>query len=200
MPAAWLAAALMIHPQPLPYAERLDSRPLDQINGIVIHCTETPGLATAREFGEQIVYTGSQTGNSGHFYIDLDGRIEQYVPLERVAHHVADMNDGTIGIELVNAGRWPDWLHSGSQLPDTPYPDAQIEALLELLQALEQQLPSLEWIAGHQDLDTRTVPASDNPDIQVPRKVDPGPMFPWGRVMAVSGLERMMVSRPPDRG
>lgn len=190
MSAGLLTAVLMIHQQPLPYADRLDSRPLDQITGVVIHCTETPDLATAREFGERIVHTGSQTGNSGHFYIDLDGRIEQYVPLEQVAHHVAGMNSGTIGIELVNTGRWPDWLHSESQLPDTPYPDVQIQALLELLEQLEQQLPSLEWIAGHQDLDTRRVPASDNPEILVPRKVDPGPMFPWGRVLSVSGLER----------
>lgn len=185
-----LAATLMIVQNPLPYAERLDARATEDIAGIVIHCTETPDLASAREVGEQIVYSGSQTGNSGHFYIDVDGGIEQYVPLERAAHHVAGQNRHTIGIELVNRGRWPDWFHSDSQQPDSPYSPAQIQALIELLQHLEQTLPSLQWIAGHQDLDTRQVAASDNPDIMVPRKIDPGPMFPWEQVLTAVRLEK----------
>lgn len=180
----------MISQNPLPYIEQLDQRELDEITGIVIHCTETPDLATARDFGEKILYDGSQTGNSGHFYIDLDGSIEQYVPLTHIAHHVSGHNRPSIGVELVNRGRWPDWLHSQSQQPETPYTPEQIQALIGLLQHLEQSLSGLEWIAGHQDLDTRKIGASDDSSIMISRKIDPGPQFPWEQVMTSNRLER----------
>lgn len=180
----------MISQNPLPYVEQLDQRELETITGVVIHCTETPDLSTARDFGEKIIYSGSQTGNSGHFYIDLDGSIEQYAPLNRIAHHVADHNLSTIGIELVNQGRWPDWLHSQSQQPNMPYPPEQILALTNLLQHLQEALPQLEWIAGHQDMDTRQIEASDNASIMILRKIDPGPMFPWEHVIEGTQLER----------
>ncbi len=188
--ATLLAGALMITQHPLPYAERLEIRVLESIQGVVIHCTETPDIETAREFGERIVYSGSQTGNSGHFYIDLDGRIEQYVPLIRVAHHVSGYNQNTIGIELVNRGRWPEWMHSEHQQPQDVYPEAQITALISLLQQLEQTLPELNWITGHQDLDTRLVTASNDPGLSVARKIDPGPLFPWEKVLMASRLAR----------
>jgi len=181
-----------IHSHLLPYAERLDARSLDDITGIVIHCTETPDLASAREFGERIHHARSQTGNSGHFYIDVDGRIEQYVPLQRIAHHVSGHNENTVGIEMVNPGRFPHWLHSQSQQLTSPYPSAQIDALVMLLQQLQQQVPTLHWIAGHEDLDQRLVIASDNPNIEVRRKLDPGPLFPWQQIMQNSELERTL--------
>lgn len=181
-----------IHSHLLPYAERLDARGLDDITGIVIHCTETPDLASARKYGEHIHYAQSQTGNSGHFYIDVDGRIEQYVPLQRIAHHVSGHNKNSIGIELVNPGRYPNWLHSQSQQLTNPYPSAQVDALVMLLQQLQQQLPALQWIAGHEDLDQRLVIASDNPNIEVRRKMDPGPLFPWQQILQNSVLERVL--------
>src|SRR3546814_9222563 len=71
------------------------------------------------------------------------------------------------------------------------YPDAQIDALVVLLHALQEELPSLRHIAGHDDLDTAMVPASDDPQILVPRKRDPGPMFPWQRVLAEVSLQHV---------
>ena len=180
--------AIVTHP--LPYVERLEIRDIASITGVVMHCTETPDLATAREYGELVHYQSSQTGNSGHFYIDVDGRIEQYVPLQRIAHHVSGHNRHSVGIELVNRGRYPDWLHSRSQQMTDPYPPAQMAALLALLQQLQLQLPGLSWIAGHEDLDQRLVNASDNPNVQVRRKMDPGPLFPWQQIMQHSMLER----------
>jgi N-acetylmuramoyl-L-alanine amidase len=75
---------------------------------------------------------------------------------------------------------------------DEPYPEAQIEALLALLDRLRQTLPALRWIAGHEDLDTAQVPAEDAPTRLVARKRDPGPLFPWERVLARAGLERLV--------
>ena len=178
-----------IHEQPLPYVGRLQPRAAGDIDLVVIHCTELPDLAAAREYGERILHA-SGTGNSGHYYVDRDGSVFRYVPHERVAHHVRGHNERSIGIELVNAGRWPDWLDSRNQSMSEPYPDRQIEALLSLLAYLRGVLPDLRSIAGHEDLDTGWVEASDDPALRVRRKLDPGPLFPWPRVMQACGLCR----------
>ena len=171
----------------LPYVERLQARAVEAVELVVIHCTELPDLATAREYGERVLYEAG-TGNSGHWYIDRDGSIVEYVPANRVAHHVRGRNTNSVGIELVNRGRFPHWLDAGHQAMDEPYPDAQIEALVALLAHLRAILPALEGIAGHEDLDTERVPASDDPTVQVPRKRDPGPLFPWPQVLAACEL------------
>jgi N-acetylmuramoyl-L-alanine amidase len=167
----------------LSYTGRLAARPTEAIDLVVIHCTELPDLATAREYGERIVHPESRTGNSGHYYIDRDGRTEEWVPPGRVAHHVRGMNERSLGIELVNRGRYPDWYHSGRQAMSEAYPAAQIEALIALLRDLQRSLPNLRWIAGHADLDRGQIAASDNPAARVRRKLDPGPLFPWQELL-----------------
>lgn len=175
----------------LPYADRLQARPNSRIDLVVIHCTELPDLAMARQFGEQIRYAESQTGNSGHFYIDRDGSVHQYVHPSRIAHHTRGYNPRSIGIELVNIGRYPDWLDSRHQAMDEPYPPAQLTALIALLHQLQRKLPALQWIAGHEELDTTQVQASDDQSRLVQRKRDPGPLFPWTQVLDAVGLRRV---------
>lgn len=180
----------LIHDHPLPYVDRLAARPADAVTLVVIHCTELPDLATAREYGERVQHE-SGTGNSGHYYIDRDGRIERYVPGTRVAHHVRGCNPHSIGIELVNLGRYPHWWDSRQQTMTEPYPDVQIAALVDLLAQLRREFPALREIAGHEDLDTARMPASDDPSLEVARKLDPGPLFPWEAVLAGCGLRRI---------
>lgn len=175
----------------LSYAGRLAARNPDTVDLVIIHCTELPDIGTAREYGERIHYPGTQTGNSGHYYVDRDGVVEEWVPVDRVAHHCRGFNERSIGIELVHRGRYPDWYHSGRQDDFDPYPDVQIGALGELLVSLTGRLGSLAHIAGHEDLDTERVPASDDPEIRVRRKVDPGPTFPWERVLGACDLARI---------
>lgn len=184
-----MLADLPIHDHPLPYEARLDTRPRAAIDLVVIHCTELPDLATAREFGERVLYD-SGSGNSGHFYIDRDGTIHRWVDPARVAHHTRGYNERAIGIELVNTGRFPDWLDSRRQTMDEAYPPAQIVALVALLRVLASDYPGLTQIAGHEDLDTAEVPASDAPDRRVRRKRDPGPKFPWEGVLDAVPLQR----------
>jgi N-acetylmuramoyl-L-alanine amidase len=178
-----------IHRKPLPYASALQVREPGGIELAVVHCTELPDLDTAREFGERILYPDSVTGNSGHYYIERSGRIEEWVPPRRVAHHVRGYNARSVGIELVNIGRFPDWFDSRRQQMTEPYPPMQIDALISLLRELTDALPGLRWIAGHETLDTERVPASDDPQRQVCRKLDPGPMFPWTALLENIGLE-----------
>lgn len=196
------AATIKIHP--LPYQSHLSTRPLSSIDLLVIHCTELPDLATAREYGERLLYplndngndsgnargNNGGTGNSGHFYIDRDGSIEQWVDPQHIAHHVRGYNPRSVGIELVNCGRYPNWFHTGQQQMTESYPQAQIRALLQLIARLRAELPTLQLICAHADLDQDHIAASDNAEIQISRKLDPGPLFPWPQVMAACGLQR----------
>lgn len=182
--------------RPLPYVDRLEPRDPAAVGLVVIHCTELPDLEAARRAGEKVLYA-SGTGNSGHYYIDRDGRSERWVPEGRIAHHTRGYNPVSIGIELVNLGRYPHWLDSRHQQMREPYPDAQIDALLRLLADLRARLPALRGIAGHEDLDLTEVPASDDPTRLVRRKRDPGPLFPWPRVMQQCGLDRRFAAALP---
>ncbi|MFN7552981.1 MAG: N-acetylmuramoyl-L-alanine amidase [Pseudomonadota bacterium] len=188
---------LPVHDLPLAYVERLQERRIEDIDLVVVHCTELPDLAMAREYGGRVIYAESGTGASGHWYIERDGRIHRWVPPARVANHTRGYNPRSVGIELVNSGRYPDWFRHDNQVMTQPYPDAQVTALLALLATLRAELPNLRFIAGHEDLDLARVPASDRPDLQVPRKRDPGPMFPWDRVLAASGLARLRADPQP---
>lgn len=173
----------------LPYADRLRSRPLASIDLVVIHCTELPDLATAREYGERIQYSESATGNSGHFYLEENGTLHQWVPMDRVAHHVRAYNDRSLGIEICNPGRYPDWYDSRKQQMIHPYTEAQLEKLAQLLAELSDRLPGLKYISGHEQLDRESIPASDDPAVRIRRKRDPGPLFPWPGVLSASGLQ-----------
>ncbi len=175
----------------LSYNRRLNPRDFSTIELVVVHATELPDMAMAREYAERIHYPESGTGNSGHFYIDRNGSIEQWVALDRVAHHVTGHNAESVGIELVNRGRYPDWYDSRHQTWPEPASEAQITALIDLLNQLTNTLPALKIIAGHDQLDQREVPASDNPNIKVQRKLDPGPDFPWQRILSSTRLRRL---------
>lgn len=179
---------LKIEQQILPYTEGLESRRSEDVDLIVIHATETPDLGSARHFAEVIHYPGSGTGNSGHFYVDLDGQVYQYVPIERVAHHVSGHNKNSIGIELVNLGRYPHWFHSQHQEWRAEYPAAQLNGLLRLVTWLHQEYPAIRAMARHSDLDRRLIPAEDAPEQMIQRKLDPGVTFPWQWLLRESGL------------
>ena len=191
-----MAIDLPIHDWPLSYESRLERRPVSTIDLVVIHCTELPDMTMTREFGERIHYADKQTGNSGHYYIDADGSVHRFVADDRVANHTRGWNSRSIGIELSNIGRYPHWGDSKHQAFTTPYTQAQIDALLALLRLLRAELPNLKYIAGHEDLDTRLEPASDDPSIMLRRRQDPGPLFPWAEVLEGAGFERL--SAPAD--
>ena len=187
---------LHIHQRHLPYIERLDPRDVSAVDLVVIHCTELPDLATAREYGERVYYPDSGTGNCGHYYIDRDGRVEQWVPPDRIAHHVRGFNEHSIGIELVNMGRYPHWLNSDAQQMIEQYPRLQIASLVSLVDFLCAAYPRLKWINGHDQLDKALVPASDKPAQRVRRKRDPGPLFPWNEVLAAVRLSPEIQQHP----
>jgi N-acetylmuramoyl-L-alanine amidase len=187
---------LVVHDWPLPYEASLHARALSDIDLVVIHCTELPDMKMTREFGERVHYPQTGTGNSGHYYIEENGAVHRFVAPERVANHTVGFNTRSIGIEMFNVGRYPYWGDSKHQTFTVPYTKEQIHSLLALLRQLRAQIPSLRYIAGHEDLDRRLEPASDDPAIMLPRRQDPGPLFPWSEIVPAAGLERLV---PPKQ-
>jgi N-acetylmuramoyl-L-alanine amidase len=106
---------------------------------------------------------------SAHYVLDESGVCYRLVAEEHRAWHAGagswngegDVNSRAIGIEIVNGGH--DY-----GLPD--FPDAQIEALIALLQdILSRWALKPTRVVGHSDI---------APD----RKLDPGEKFPWKRL------------------
>ncbi|MGH8123234.1 MAG: N-acetylmuramoyl-L-alanine amidase [Rudaea sp.] len=185
-------ADLVIHDWPLSYEARLHQRSLKDIDLVVIHCTELPDMKMTREYGERVHYPDPGTGNSGHYYIEENGTVYRFVAPERVANHTVGYNTRSIGIEMFNIGRYPHWGDSRYQAFTVPYTSEQIHSLLALLRKLRADIPSLRYISGHEDLDRRLEPASDDPKILLPRRQDPGPLFPWNEIVPAAGLEKLV--------
>jgi AmpD protein len=106
--------------------------------------------------------------------IRRDGEIVQYVPFGQRAWHAGESswqgrescNDFSIGVELEGTDQ-------------TPYADAQYEALAALTAALLAAYPTLsaQALAGHSD-------------IAPGRKTDPGPTFDWARLRTLLARRR----------
>ena len=131
---------------------------------IVLHATEQ---TSAQQSLDTLRTANSKGPVSAHYLIGADGRIYQLVADAARAWHagggrwgtITDVNSASIGIEIDNAvGR--------------PYTEAQISALLRLLDDLTTRLgiPKTQVI-GHADL----APT---------RKRDPGALFPWQQLAA----------------
>lgn len=167
----------------LPYNDNLEKRDVDTIDMIVLHCTELPTLAEARQYAEKILYKKTRTGNAGHYYIDRDGQVYRYVKDDRTAHHVKGYNGQAIGLEIVNRGRYPHWFVSTRQIPTEEYTPGQIESVIRLITYLKKKYPGISTLKRHSDLDREKIKAEDKPEILIRRKIDPGPLFPWEEVL-----------------
>lgn len=133
------------------------------IDMIVLHSTETPSLSvTANCFIAE-----KERNVSAHYVVDRDGKIYQFVPENRAAHHagkakwrlvtgqeVTDINSRSIGIEFQRG-------------PGQTYTPAQIKAGLELTKSISQRynIPPQHVVA--------------HSDVAPSRKSDPGNDFPW---------------------
>ncbi len=133
---------------------------------IVLHYT---GMQTGAEALTRMTDAASKV--SAHYMIEEDGRVYSLVSEERRAWHAGvafwkgatDINAASIGIELVNPGH---------EFGYRAFPEAQIEALIELMDDIRSRWTVPESrILGHSDV---------APD----RKTDPGELFPWKRLAA----------------
>lgn len=113
--------------------------------------------------------TDSEAKVSAHYLIAEDGQIVRMVDEEKRAWHagksywrgITDVNSASVGIEIVNPGH---------EFGYRPFPVAQIDALIPLLQEVTLRHRITRGnVVGHSDI----APA---------RKDDPGELFPWERL------------------
>lgn len=105
-----------------------------------------------------------------HYVIDMSGRVEAGVPEDQIANHARGNNADSIGIELVNRGDGVD-----------VYPDLQLGMLVAALRSIMQRwgIPK-SGVVGHASVDQRHFECAGR---QIKTKQDPGPAFPWERVL-----------------
>ncbi|MCR9254578.1 MAG: N-acetylmuramoyl-L-alanine amidase [Alphaproteobacteria bacterium] len=158
--------------RPSPHHEPRRTGPVDIL---LIHYTERDLAESLRLLTEGEV--------SVHWLIDEDGTVYRMVPEDRRAWHAgvsawegeSDINSRSIGIELVNLG-------------DHSYAEPQIDALIVLAREIMARHPiPPERVLGHED-------------VAPGRKVDPGPLFPWDRLVAEGIAVRPGSGRPSGVG
>ncbi len=142
-----------------------NNRPAETVvDMLVLHYT---GMPSADEALERLCDPAAKV--SAHYLIDEAGQLYQLVPEECRAWHAGvsfwrgntNINDRSIGIELVNLGH-----EFGYQ----PFPQAQMETLLPLAKQILSRHPiPPRNIVGHSD-------------IAPTRKQDPGELFNWAEL------------------
>ena len=134
------------------------------VDMVVLHYT---GMKTAQAALERLCDPRAEV--SAHYLVDEDGRVWRLVDEKRRAWHAGkacwtgdrDINDRSIGIELVNPGH---------EFGYRPFPEPQMAALETLL---------TEVVARHRISPARIVGHSD---VAPARKSDPGELFDWRRL------------------
>lgn len=188
------AQELPIKQNHLDYIDKLVVRDTSDLDMVVIHATEQPDWPKSRLFAEKIRYE-SGTGAAGHYYIDRQGNIEQYVPDDRRSNHASGWNSKTLSIELINTGRWPNATHSDFQHWPQEYPTLQIDAMVDLIKLFKSRYPTIKYVQGHGDVDQRLIPSFNDVNAEVHRRLDPGSTFPWDDVVKRIRLIREMPER-----
>jgi len=138
-----------------------------KIKYIILHYTETDNLIQAVN-----ILSDKIRKVSSHYVIDQDGMIYQLVDDSLRAWHAGlsywkkdiNLNDNSIGIEIVNKG----------EQSKNKFSDLQIEKLIALLQFLINKYQISKYnILGHSD-------------VAPTRKIDPGIFFPWKQLFSFS--------------
>ena len=166
----------MKYPIILNNSPNYDERPHGAVvDKIIIHYT---GMLTAEDALNKMCDNSPEAKALGrvsaHYMIDEEGKIFALVDERDRAWHAGlsfwqgqiNINDTSIGIELVNPGHEHGY---------KPFPRAQMHALAELGQSICKRNPIRpEFVLGHSD-------------IAPGRKVDPGEKFGW-RFLARKGV------------
>jgi N-acetylmuramoyl-L-alanine amidase len=157
-----LAACAPIQRRPAPEINWVASPNFDERrpNLVIVHHTSDDAVNDALH-----TLTSPERKVSSHYLIGRDGAIIQLVDERARAWHagkswwggLTDINSVSLGIELDNNG-------------SEPFADAQIDALLGLLEGIRQRypIPSANFI-GHAD-------------VAPTRKDDPSALFPWKKL------------------
>jgi N-acetyl-anhydromuramyl-L-alanine amidase AmpD len=116
---------------------------------------------------------------------------DRFIPLKDVPPAARVVNQRSVGIEMCNRGwahhpNYPSLIvrHRNPASTSTrweAYPDALIETVIELVEDIKKQVPTLKYVAGHEDVTHRDTLGKSG------AKLDPGPAWPWPNL----GLRRV---------
>ncbi len=163
-----------------------DDRPVDTpIDTIVLHYT---GMETTQDALERWSDTSPEARDRGrvsaHYVVDEDGTVYAMVDERDRAWHAGqsfwrgrrNLNDNSIGIEMVNPGH-------GEQY--RPFARPQLDAVIELCKSICKRHPIVhDQILAHSD-------------VAPGRKIDPGEKFNW-RYLARNGIGVWPEPQPDD--
>lgn len=144
------------------------------VSMLVLHYTGMPDAESAIRW-----LTNADSKVSAHYVVTEDGQTVRMVDEGKRAWHagrawwrgITDVNSASVGIEIVNPGH--EWGYRD-------FPEAQVEALIPLVHDIMSRHGITRGnVVGHSDI----APA---------RKLDPGELFPWGRLARL----RLALPRP----
>jgi N-acetylmuramoyl-L-alanine amidase len=144
------------------------------VSMLVLHYTGMPDAESAIRW-----LTSADSKVSAHYVVTEDGQTIRMVDERKRAWHagrawwrgITDVNSASVGIEIVNPGH--EWGYRD-------FPEAQMEALIPLVHDIMSRHGITRGnVVGHSDI----APA---------RKLDPGELFPWGRLARL----RLALPRP----
>jgi N-acetylmuramoyl-L-alanine amidase len=144
------------------------------VSMLVLHYTGMPDAESAIRW-----LTNPDSKVSAHYVVTEDGQTIRMVDEGKRAWHagrawwrgITDVNSASVGIEIVNPGH--EWGYHD-------FPEAQVEALIPLVHDIMSRHGITRGnVVGHSDI----APA---------RKLDPGELFPWGRLARL----RLALPRP----
>lgn len=139
------------------------------IKYLIMHYT---GMASGEEALERLCDEKSEV--AAHYLIKENGEVYSLVDENLRAWHAGsskweddeDINDRSIGIELVNPGH----PYPGYESVYRAFPDQQMDALIKLSKEIIERHNIKPWhVLGHSDVAWR-------------RKIDPGELFDWKRL------------------
>lgn len=143
-----------------------DDRKQGKIKYLIMHYT---GMASGKEAIDRLCDPDASV--SAHYVVEENGDVYSLVDEDKRAWHAGvskweddqDINDLSIGIEIVNPGH----PYPGYESVYTPFPDAQMKALIDLATEIVKRYHINPcYILGHSDIAWR-------------RKIDPGELFDW---------------------
>jgi len=154
-------------------------RPTDTVvDLVVLHYT---GMTSGAAALERLCDAAAKV--SAHYLVEEDGRVYRLVAENKRAWHAgfshwagtSDINDRSIGIEIVNPGH---------EFGYRPFPEVQMVTVETLLaEILDRHGIAADRVVGHSD-------------IAPSRKQDPGELFDWQR-LAAKGLSVWPGDTPP---
>lgn len=140
-----------------------------QIKYLILHYT---GMASGKEALDRLC--DEEAAVSAHYLVEEDGKIFSLVDENMRAWHAGvskwendeNINDLSIGIEIVNAGH----PYPGYESVYKPFAEVQMEAVTRLaLEIVERHKIKPYHVLGHSDVAWR-------------RKIDPGELFDWKKL------------------